>query len=540
MRLSEILKSDSTTISAPLSPRPAAPPAPPPPPPAGKGPVPLQDLAAVIERTVAEARQQLEKDFQTRLEKIQEEARQTREEQLREEEKKSLARTEALKKEKQQVLEQLEEMRRENESLKTTTQSLESAKREISETHAKLAEEFQKKIAELEIERQRQHQKPPPVSTPVPPPPPPPPKPQPILAPSLIPWVAAEPPPKVVFNPATLVKARDLYQHLLAGALTFFERARQNDRQPGLLAKTMARFIEETDLHEDLIGVIAEPYPVEQAFIYHAVNCCVMALILGNDLKLSFEELRDLGMAALTHDLGLLDVQEGLNYPQQLPDSMRHEILKHPENGAKLLTGHVSETVLTAIEQHQELMNGKGYPKGLKEDEIHLFARIISIVDSFEAMVHERPYRQKPMEINQAVKEMIETERGLYDRDVMKALLARVGLYPIKSLVELSNKQVARVLRQNRQFPLSPIVQIEFDENGTKVSAPSVIDLSKNQLMHIIGSVTSKPSYTQERIVEKKHKLVKKRRRFNVLWEMLPLVFMAGILVLLVYLIVKI
>ena len=79
------------------------------------------------------------------------------------------------------------------------------------------------------------------------------------------------------------------------------------------------------------------------------------------------------------------------------------------------------------------------------------------------------------MDVSSAMKEMVENGRGVYDREVFKALMSRVGLYPVMALVELSNRQIARVIKQNRKFPLSPIVRVEFDESGEKLNEPYAV-----------------------------------------------------------------
>jgi HD-GYP domain-containing protein (c-di-GMP phosphodiesterase class II) len=533
MRLSDILKSEMTT-SAPIAPKKPAAPVPPSKSSTLKPAPTAPDMNAAIERAVAETRKRLEQDFQRQLDTIREESRRLTEEKVHEEEQRSFLRNEALKKEKLQLAAQIEQMRLENEALKFSGKNLDVVQKEIAEARAKLAEEFQKKIAELEMQRQHKEE---PKSVPQP-------MPQPPMIPVVIPAdayvsvkkVERELSAKAAFDPVVTAKARQLYLKLMTSTQTFFDRARRQEIKVESLMTELDAFIQNEGLHDDLIALISEPYTQEQAFVSHGVNCCIFAIILGNDLKLSYDELRVIGIAALLHDIGLLNCYENLDYPRQLPAQIKEEILKHPEKGAEILTPHLSEAAITSILQHQELMNGKGYPKGLKGDDIHFFSRILSIVDAFEAMIHERPYRRKALEISQAVKEMIETERGLYDRDIMKALLARVGLYPVKSLVELSNRQIARVMRQNRQFPLSPIIQVEFDENGLKLAHPQILDLSKNQLIHVTGPV--KPQVTQIR--DRAEKPASKAKKTNVFMEVIPLLLMAGILLLLVYLIVKI
>jgi hypothetical protein len=107
--------------------------------------------------------------------------------------------------------------------------------------------------------------------------------------------------------------------------------------------------------------------------------------------------------------------------------------------------------------------------------------------------------------------------------------------------VELSNKQIARVIRQNRQFPLSPLVQVEFDEDGNKMKSFPMIDLTKNQLIHILGPLNPIASVSKERL--ERHQRISERLRPQKavsLWEYVPFVMVSLAIALLIYLILKI
>ncbi len=239
----------------------------------------------------------------------------------------------------------------------------------------------------------------------------------------------------------------------------------------------------------EAIRVALEPYSAGARFLGHGVNVAFLSIVLGREFQLLESDLIELGLAALLHDIGLSKVKEDLNYPKQLSPKMEKEILDHPNRGAQLLKGQLGEAAIAGIQQHHEVGTGKGYPNGLEEADIHLYARIIHIADSFEALVHERPYRPKPLEVHEAVKELIDAGRDVYDREVLKAVLMRIGLYPVMTEVELSNKQFGIVVKQNRNFPLSPIVRAELDENHQPLARPFLIDLSKTQFIHIVGTV---------------------------------------------------
>lgn len=291
-----------------------------------------------------------------------------------------------------------------------------------------------------------------------------------------------------------------------------------------------------------------EPYPVDNHFTYHAVNTAVLALILALEFSFSREEMMDLGLAAFLHDMGLVKVREDLNYPKKLTPQLEKEILDHPLKGAEMLKDILSTTALEAIMHHHEIGNGKGYPKGLMDQDIHIFAKIIHVIDSFEALIHERPYRKKPLEVNDAMKQLIDTGRGIYDRLVLKSLMVRVGLYPVMSYVELSNKQVGRVVRQNRQYPLSPVIQIEYDENGKKLRRTSLVDLSQSQFIHVSGPVKKETqaegSYTASRFASTQPASTaeseKKKVSSEFMQHVISILLILTVILILVYVVIKI
>jgi hypothetical protein len=123
---------------------------------------------------------------------------------------------------------------------------------------------------------------------------------------------------------------------------------------------------------------------------------------------------------------------------------------------------------------------------------------------------------------------------------VLKALMARIGLYPVMSYVELSNKQVARVIRQNRQLPVSPTILVEYDEEGRKIFKPSLVDLSQTQFVHILGPVKKDfftPQPKSEFSVSKKKSAAKK---FEIPKETISFLLIAVVSAILLYIVFKI
>ena len=300
--------------------------------------------------------------------------------------------------------------------------------------------------------------------------------------------------PEIIYeeNPEWQRQASEIKSQLLTVGNQIFDGMHAGEPlQMSGLEKILIKLVPLIEKRDaEFLTVALEPYGDANPFVSHAVNSTLLTLILAQEFELNPQEKKDLGFAAFFHDVGLLNIREDLNYPKQLTPQLQQEVLNHPMKGAELLQAYLSPAALEGVMQHHEVGSGKGYPKGLTNQEIHVFANIIHIADSFEALVHERPYRNKPFEVNEAMKQLIDSGRGgVYDRAVLKALMVRIGLYPVMTFVELNNKKIARVIRQNREFPLSPTIRIEFDETGTKLKQPMILDLSTTHFVHITGSL---------------------------------------------------
>lgn len=128
----------------------------------------------------------------------------------------------------------------------------------------------------------------------------------------------------------------------------------------------------------------------------HSARVARLALLIGRRMGLQDDELRDLEMACFLHDIGKIHIPDVIiNKPVKLDREETELIKKHPEQGAAILrlAGSLHKYI-PVILHHHEWYNGQGYPDGLKGDEIHLFAQIVSIADTYDAMTTSRPYRQ--------------------------------------------------------------------------------------------------------------------------------------------------
>lgn len=157
----------------------------------------------------------------------------------------------------------------------------------------------------------------------------------------------------------------------------------------------------------------------------HSERVALIARRLGEELSLPLEDLKDLYLSGLVHDIGKIGVDDAiLRKPGRLTEEEMAHIQRHPEIGYNILSGLKNlKSVLPGVRYHHESYTGKGYPEGLKGESIPLMARIIAVADSFDAMGSDRPYRQG-MPISK-VSEILERGAGdQWDPQVIAAFFA--------------------------------------------------------------------------------------------------------------------
>jgi HD-GYP domain-containing protein (c-di-GMP phosphodiesterase class II) len=156
----------------------------------------------------------------------------------------------------------------------------------------------------------------------------------------------------------------------------------------------------------------------------HSERVARFSLAIGERLGLPDDEMEKLRISALLHDVGKIGIDDNiLKKPSALTDEEFEIMKQHPQKGYKIMSQiPAMKDFLPGMYMHHEMMNGGGYPQGLKGDEIPMQARIVSVADTFDAMTTDRPY-QKGMGLEAAV-ERVKTFVGTrYDERVVQALV---------------------------------------------------------------------------------------------------------------------
>ena len=213
----------------------------------------------------------------------------------------------------------------------------------------------------------------------------------------------------------------------------------------------------------------------------HSVAVCAMMVSLAKQLGLDEKTTRTAGLAGLMHDLGkAMMPMDVLNKPGKLSAAEFAIIKTHPVEGHRvLLTGaNVDPMVLDVCLHHHEKTDGSGYPKGLKSDEISLFAKMGAVCDVYDAITSNRPYKigWDPAE---SLRKMAEWANGHFDPQVFQAFVKSLGIYPIGSLVQLSSGRLGVVVDQTGRSLTKPCVKVFFSTKSNMRIMPEVVDLSR-------------------------------------------------------------
>lgn len=153
----------------------------------------------------------------------------------------------------------------------------------------------------------------------------------------------------------------------------------------------------------------------------HSDRVAYYAVKIGKSFNLDEESLEKLKTAGIFHDIGKIGIADDILFKtDKLNESEYAEIKKHPIKGANILSAvSMFKDIVPLVKYHHERIDGRGYPFGLKGDEIPFLARIISVADAFDAMTSDRQYRSK-LDLAEAKNQIIANSGTQFDSDVVE------------------------------------------------------------------------------------------------------------------------
>ncbi len=214
----------------------------------------------------------------------------------------------------------------------------------------------------------------------------------------------------------------------------------------------------------------------------HSIDVCIMSTFIGNAMKLDSNSIKELGVAAILHDVGKIVLPQNIvNKQGKLTEEEVKQFKEHPYLGAVILKKNlrISDAVIKAVQQHHERMDGKGYPYGMEGKSISKFARIICVSDVYDTITNSMEYK-KTFTPNDAYELILAGSGTIFDEVVVKVFKKAFSVYPLGCCVRLSNGVEGYVVRQNENFPDRPVIRIIYDSETKKDIETYEINLVKS------------------------------------------------------------
>ncbi|WP_319470876.1 HD-GYP domain-containing protein [uncultured Pseudodesulfovibrio sp.] len=216
----------------------------------------------------------------------------------------------------------------------------------------------------------------------------------------------------------------------------------------------------------------------------HSINVSTIAVVFGEYLGMSRDELVQLGIAGMLHDLGKTAVPSRIiNKRARLTTDEFDIIKRHPQYGHDILKRQedIPAEILDAVRNHHEKYNGSGYPRQRTKDEIPPFARILSLADVYDALTSDRSYKEAILP-NKALAIMYGMREQDFDPLEVQMFIKCLGIFPSGSLVKLNTGFYGLVYESNPSLPLMPKIKIILDEDLHPIPS-ELVDLAAEQAL---------------------------------------------------------
>jgi HD-GYP domain-containing protein (c-di-GMP phosphodiesterase class II)/type II secretory pathway predicted ATPase ExeA len=276
-------------------------------------------------------------------------------------------------------------------------------------------------------------------------------------------------------------KAQDLYKAVHAYLSDILDNLEHTEKAD--LSKIFSYAEEIVDSVEKSNALLLEALKPSKGhdLARHLINVAIISLKIGKGLGYKNKDLIRLVQVGLLHDVGMIKIPRSIiEKPTYLTDDEFNEIKKHPIYSYQLIKnqGKQYEWIAEIAYQEQERENGKGYPRGLKGNEIHEYARIIGVADIFEAYSNNRAWR-KNLIYYDALQEVIRLRDESLPAYIIKSLINEFSIFPLNSYVKLNNGEIGKVINIDKKNLMRPIVQILYDTKGNSLNEFKNIALSK-------------------------------------------------------------
>ncbi|RSK26287.1 HD domain-containing protein [Bacillus sp. HMF5848] len=237
------------------------------------------------------------------------------------------------------------------------------------------------------------------------------------------------------------------------------------------VSKQASSIVDEIMLNKDVLVNLSDIRTKDNCVYYHSVTVCIMAIVIGIKLGLDRGKLRDLAIGALFHDIGKTlmgsndHTWKGFNAIRQNPEFSRL-------------------SAVVAL-QHHENIDGSGYPRQIRGEEIHIFSKIVAVVNYYDNLVSPRE-ETKGLYPYEACERVMALTNKMFEHEIVWTFLRSIAFYPTGCQVKLTTGETGMVYAQNHGLPQRPVIRVfksvgkEADDYETKE-----VDLAKETTIFI-------------------------------------------------------
>lgn len=255
---------------------------------------------------------------------------------------------------------------------------------------------------------------------------------------------------------------------------------------------TITKIVEELLTSEDVLLNLCEIRAIDDYTCGHCVNVCILSMITAISLGYGKEQLLELGIGAMLHDIGKTKISlDIINKPSSLTKNEFDQIKKHTTLGYEILNSikNLSSNSKAIVLMHHERFDGDGYPNNAKGKEIPEFARIVAIADVFDAMTNDRIYRQK-VSVDKALDYVVSVSGTQFDENIVDKFVSNIARYPVGQGIILNTGFKGYVVFNKKNQTFRPTVRILYNNLGEKLKVPYIIDLSESEDSIRVAGVT--------------------------------------------------
>ncbi len=248
------------------------------------------------------------------------------------------------------------------------------------------------------------------------------------------------------------------------------------------IKEAVAECVDRVLQHEQAMTLLTRLKNRDEYTSQHSLNVALLAIALGRHLGMERKQLEELGECGLLHDIGKVRTPlEVLNKPGRLTPDEFHIMKEHPTEGRNILMGHSGLTsgATSVAHAHHERLDGTGYPRGLTGDQTTPYTKIVSVVDAYDAITSERPYKPGLTSL-QGLKILNDSKGTHFDKTYVMRFIQCIGLFPVGSVVELNSGEIGIVTKVlSRKLKTRPLVLVVRNAEGQPVE-PFFVNLLKD------------------------------------------------------------